>query len=105
MDPAGVLVTNIEFTRKFMNDFDWKYLPVPRQEVSPEVAMDLATRFGSFRIVLLDRNDGPFGIQQMQQNADFIASIEPMKPTLVFDREMSATDRLRIWRVDGASAP
>jgi len=104
-DPAGVLVTNIEFTRKFMNEFDSKYLPISREGMSPDIAMDLATRFGSFRIVLLDRNDGPYGFEQARLNAEFMASIEPMKPALLFDREMTATDRLRVWRVDRAELP
>jgi len=104
-DPAGVLVTNLPLTRKFIRELDRKYLPVRLEHVAPDVAMDLATRFGTFHIVLLDRNDGPFGIEQTGLNAEFIASIEPMNPILLFDREMSATDRLRIWRVDRARLP
>ena len=104
-DPAGVLVTDLPLTRKFVGELDRKYLPITLNDVTPGVAMDLVTRFGTFYIVLFDRNDGPYGIEQTGLNAKFIASIEPMNPILLFDREMSATERLRIWRVDQAQLP
>ena len=104
-DPDGVLVAHIAFTRKFIGELDRKYLVVSRDLVSPDVAMDLAVRFGSFHIVLLDRSDGPYGIQEIANNAKFIASIEPMNPILLFDREVNATERLRIWRVDRSRLP
>jgi len=104
-DLARVLVTNLSMTRKFVRELDRKYVPVTLEAMAPGVAMDLATRHGSFDIVLLDRNDGPYGIELIALNAEFIASIEPMNPILLFDRQMSATDRLRIWRVDRSRLP
>jgi 4-amino-4-deoxy-L-arabinose transferase-like glycosyltransferase len=104
-DPAGVLVTNIPLTRKFIRELDQKYLPVDLEAMNPDVVMDLATRFGGFHLVLLDRNDGPFGLEQTRLNAEFLGSIEAMDPNLLFDQQMSATDRLRIWRVDRNPRP
>jgi hypothetical protein len=104
-DPDVVLVAHIAFTRKFIDELDRKYFVLSRDQVTPEVAMDLAERFGSFNIVLLDRSDGPYGIQEIANNAKFIASLEPMNPILLFDREMSTTERLRIWRVDRSRLP
>jgi len=101
-DASGVLVTNLPLTRKFLRELDRKYLPVSLEFVDPDVAKDLATRFGTFDIVLLDRSDGSYGLRQTRINSEFMTSIEAMHPILQFDREMSATERLRIWRVDGA---
>lgn len=104
-DAAGVLVTNIPLTRKFIRELDHKYLAVDLENMNPDVALDLAKRFGGFHVVLLDRNDGPFGIEQTRLNAAFIGSIESMHPSLLFEQQMSATDRLRIWRVDRDPVP
>jgi hypothetical protein len=102
-DLSGVLVTNLPLTRKFLRELDRDYLPLSLDYVPPdqalEIAKELATRYKRFEIVLLDRSDGPLGIEQARLNAEYIASIAPMNPVLVFDREMSETDWLRIWRV------
>ncbi len=104
-DPNDVMVTHIELARKFIGWDDRKYIPTSRKGMTLEDAMDIAKRVGSFQIVLLDRTDGSYGFEQAALNEEFLARIEPMKPTLEFDREFSPIERLRIWRVDPPAPP
>ena len=73
-DPDGVIVTHIEFARKFIDEYDRKYLPTSREDVTLEDAMNLAKRVGSFQIVLLERTDGTYGIEEAALNAEFLAT-------------------------------
>jgi hypothetical protein len=99
-DLNGVMVTHVNLARKFIAWNDRKYVPIPRERLTLEDAMDLANRVGSFQVVLVERTDGPFGIDEVAANEEFLARIEPMKPTLEFDHVFSPIDRLRIWRVE-----
>jgi hypothetical protein len=104
-DPDGVIVTHVEFARKFIDEYDRKYLPTARADLTLEQATDLARRVGGFQIVLLERTDGAYGIEQAALNEEFLARIEPMKPVLEFDRRFSPIERLRIWRVNPPETP
>ena len=104
-DPDGVIVTHVELSRKFIDEYDRQYLPTHREDLTLEQAMELAQRVGGFQIVLLERTDGAYGIEQAALNEEFLARIEPMKPALEFDRRFSAIERLRIWRVHPPQPP
>lgn len=104
-DPGGVIVTHVEFARKFIDEYDRKYLLASREDMTLEQAMDLAKRVGGFQIVLLERTDGAYGIEQAALNAEFLARVEPMKPALEFDRRFSPIERLRIWHVNPPETP
>jgi 4-amino-4-deoxy-L-arabinose transferase-like glycosyltransferase len=94
----SVIVTNLFQTRKFLPVLDRSYGVAEREGVSPEKASDLVRRYGEFFIVFLDRSDSDFHRSDAAANAAFIASLSP-PPDLEFDRSVTPTDHLRIWRV------
>jgi hypothetical protein len=104
VDSEAPLVTNAHATSKFIEWLDYRYLPLPLRDVEPFEGRWLARRHGRFFVVILDRSDSDFWREDARKNADFLARLEP-KPTLVLDEEFSASDRLRIWRVDDPASP
>jgi len=99
------IVTNAHATGKFIEWLDRRYLPLTLRYAEPFEGRWLARHHGHFFVVILDRSDSDFWREDARKNADFLTRLKP-KPTLVFDEEFSASDRLRIWRVDDpASQP
>jgi hypothetical protein len=94
----AVLVTNWPATRKYLRILDRRFDPVERDVVTPEQAALLLERHGEFFIALLDRSDSEFWRADLERNAAFIESFGGISEP-VFDRRVTATDRLRIWRV------
>jgi hypothetical protein len=94
----SVLVLNYPQTFKFSGALDRRFELVDRARTSLEEIEKLWRRHGEFHLVLLDRSDSAFHRGDVAANAAFIGSLNP-PPELLFDREFSATDRLRIWRV------
>jgi 4-amino-4-deoxy-L-arabinose transferase-like glycosyltransferase len=96
----AVLITNIPATKKFIPWLAPNYLPLNRATLPIEHANTLALYHREFFVVLLDRTDSATWREDARANAAFVAGLEP-RPTLLLDREVTRTDRLRIWRVSG----
>jgi 4-amino-4-deoxy-L-arabinose transferase-like glycosyltransferase len=95
----SVLVTNWWATKKFVRELDREYLPVDRDRVGPADAAALVERYGGFAVALLDRSDSEYWRRDAEANAAFVASLSP-PPDLELDRQVTPSDRLRIWRVN-----
>lgn len=98
IDPKVVLLTNYPATHKFLPELELKYLALDRGEIDTETANSLVQRHRELYIVFLDRSDSEYWRQDAMRNAEFILKIRPA-PQLNFDRQITPTDRLRIWRV------
>jgi hypothetical protein len=99
------VLTNLMATRKFLPELDMKYLAVDRGVIDTATARSLASRAGGINIVILDRTDSAHWIRDAEVNAEFIGALEPA-PELIYDRQVTSTDHLRIWRLrnDGDDA-
>jgi 4-amino-4-deoxy-L-arabinose transferase-like glycosyltransferase len=97
----AVYITNFDATRKFFPLPDQKYRPVDRSTVEPDEVGSLVERYGRVFIVFLDRTDTESWRRDAQATADFIAALGSA-PELLFDRQVTSTDRLRIWRIGRA---
>ena len=92
-------------TRKFLPELDMKYLAVDRAAIDVETANSLVSRYGEIYIVFLDRSDSAHWLRDAKVNAQFIREMRP-PPELIYDRQVTSTDHLRIWRArhDGDAA-
>jgi hypothetical protein len=99
----AVLVTNWPATRKFLRELDRQYTTVQRHQTQPARVTELARRHGEVYLVLLDRSDSATWLRDREANAAFEAGLHAPHE-LLLDRQFSATDRLRIWRVRSPSA-
>jgi len=99
----AVLITNLSATKKFIPWLSPQYLPLNRASLPIEHANRLALFHREFFVVLLDRSDSATWREDARANAAFVAGLEP-RPALLLDREVTRTDRLRIWRVVGRRA-
>lgn len=97
IDPDAVIVTNFMATRKFLPELRLKYRPVNRAGLDVETANSLVNRYGETYLVFLDRSDSPHWIRDAEVNAQFIRETRPA-PELLYDRQVTSTDHLRIWR-------
>ena len=102
MGVDSALVTNIEATRRFIDEVQRKFSFVNIGDTKPDGTVELARRWGEVYVVLLDRTDRPYWRSQANDDQAFVAALDP-SPPLPADRRLSPTDRLRIWRltVDG----
>lgn len=100
----AVLVTNWAATRKFLRPIERRYTPLHRSDTSPDVAANLLRRHGEFYVAFLDRSDNEFWRRDLADNEAWIGALKPA-PELLFDRRVTSTDRLRIWRVSQPPAP
>lgn len=103
--PESVLVTNWWATRKFTSELDRRFLPLDRDETTPEQIEQLIDYHDVVWIVLLDRSDSPYWLEDAERNAAFLVSLEPWSPELRFDQAVTPTDRLRIWRLGPERSP
>lgn len=97
----AVLVTNWDATRKFLRRLDRRFLPVQRHRLAEGDVALLADRHGEFYIAFLDRSDSEHWRRDARENEAFIASLT-LPHALELDRQVTPTDRLRIWRVSRA---
>lgn len=95
----GVFVTNWMATRKFMPLFEQKYRQVDRDLVTPRDVQELTRRHGAIYVVLVNRSDSEHWRRDGERTAQFLASLRN-EPALLVDRSPTATDRIRIWRLD-----
>jgi len=80
-----------------------RYLPLDRTHLGPESVAALLRRHGEATVVLLDRSDSQHWRDDARANAEFLETL-PGKHTIVFDRQVTATDSLRVWRVSAGTA-
>jgi hypothetical protein len=97
IDRDAVILTNFMATRKFLPELELKYRAVNRAAIDVETANSLVSRYGETYIVFLDRSDSDHWIADAEVNAKFIREIRP-PPELLYDRQITSTDHLRVWR-------
>jgi 4-amino-4-deoxy-L-arabinose transferase-like glycosyltransferase len=93
-----VFVTNWLGTRKFFSELDQKFKPIDRDRIEPSEVAGLVERYGRVYLVFLDRTDSDLWLHDAQATAVFVSALGPA-PDLLLDRQVSPTDRLRIWRI------
>jgi hypothetical protein len=98
IDPDAVVLTNLPATRKFLPELELKYWAIDVAGVDADTTNSMIQRYRNLFIVFLDRSDSEYWIGDAQRNAQFLREIRP-EPELTLDRQITSTDRLRIWRV------
>lgn len=93
----AVLVINGTAIRKFVDDLARPYVTLWRDDVSPEDLAELKRRHGGYMVAFLDRNDSDYWRDDAARNEAFVGRLGAGEPLV--DLRISATDRLRIWRV------
>jgi hypothetical protein len=93
----AVLVTNGTAIRKFIDDLVRPYVTLRRDAVSDPEATTLLERHGGYMVAFVDRSDSHYWREDAARNERFVALHELGEPLV--DLHVSATDRLRIWRV------
>jgi 4-amino-4-deoxy-L-arabinose transferase-like glycosyltransferase len=93
----AVLVTNGTAIRKFIDDLARPYVTLRRDEVSDDAAAELHRSYGGYVVAFLDRSDSDYWREDAVRNEDFVKRRRLGQPLV--DVRVTATDRLRIWRV------
>ena len=93
----AVLVANGSAIRKFIDDLARPYAVLWRDDVSAEALAGVRERHGGYLVAFLDRSDSDYWRRDAEKNTAFVAQLEDAVP--LADVRVSATDRLRIWRV------
>ena len=73
------------------------HLTLSRSHLRPGDVERLRERHGGFVIACLDRSDSAYWRADMEENEAFLATIPDA--VVIFDEQVTATDRLRILRV------
>lgn len=95
----SVLITNWPATGKFIDLLYGVRLPLDRDTVGPQHVAHLLQRHGELFVVFLDRSDSPAWREDARRNSAFVRTL-PRSREILYDRQVTATDRLRIWRVE-----
>jgi 4-amino-4-deoxy-L-arabinose transferase-like glycosyltransferase len=95
----AVLVGNGVAIRKFVDDASRDYVTLTRRAVPPKQLDLLVSRHGGFYVVFLDRSDSAYWRKDAERNAEFVEQL-PDSALLLVDLRPTASDHLRIWRVD-----
>jgi hypothetical protein len=98
------LVTNLHATLKFLPILRLELDPVSTINLTVDQLAKLIDRHGELTLVLLDRTDSEFWREDARQNQGLVDALEP-PPEVLFDEQINATDRLRIWRVRKVHLP
>jgi hypothetical protein len=98
VDYESVIVTNRRSTYKYMSGLRGLYVPLDSADLSAPKMRRLAKRYDEVLIVILDRSDTSYWREKTLENAKFVASLGT-SPVLQVDRQITDTDRLRIWRL------
>lgn len=101
-DDGSVIVVNHSGVTKFVNEIYGNRIVVGRKAVSPEKALRLLKRYRQFYIVFLERSDSEYWKKNAIDNSAYMKSIN-FATELIFDNQITETDRLRIWRIDDLS--
>jgi len=92
-----VLVTNGTAIRKFIDDLSRSYVTLFRNRLAPGDVERLRERHGGFFVAFLDRSDSAYRLDDTAKNEAFLGHLSDA--TRLVDLRVSATDRLRIFRV------
>ncbi len=99
-DVGAVLVTNLVATGKWLHELYGDRAPVDRNAAPPSALLDLRAG-GPLYLVFLDRSDSDSHRSDAQHNARYATEAERLcRIDPVLDRAYTATERLRIWRVE-----
>lgn len=93
----AVLVVNGTAIRKFIDDLARPYVTLWRDDLSAEDLTELSRRHGGYMVAFLDRSDSDYWRSDAAKNETFVARLDAGEPLV--DVRVTATDRLRIWRV------
>lgn len=93
----AVLVANGTAVRKFIDDLSRPYVTLFRDDLSPEQLEQLREKHGGYVVAFLDRSDSTYWLNDSAKNAAFVARLGDPEPLV--DLRVTATDRLRIWRI------
>jgi 4-amino-4-deoxy-L-arabinose transferase-like glycosyltransferase len=105
--PGEIVVTNLLSTGKLFPEPESERPRTDLAEMRAEDVPVLAAGGRKVALAVLDRSDTPFFLQRSAENARFIAHVAALcRLTLRHDGAATATDRLRIWKIeDCESAP
>jgi 4-amino-4-deoxy-L-arabinose transferase-like glycosyltransferase len=105
--PGEIVVTNLLSTGKLFPEPESERPRTDLAQLRAEDVPVLAAGGRRVALAVLDRSDTPFFLQRSAANARFVAEVAARcRLTLRHDGAASATDRLRIWGVEGCeSAP
>jgi 4-amino-4-deoxy-L-arabinose transferase-like glycosyltransferase len=95
-----VLVANGTALRKFIDDLSRDYATLHRDDVSRQQLDEIRERYGGYTITFLDRGDSDYWRGDAARNAAFIQALGNPEP--IVDLKVSASDRLRIWKIGEA---
>ncbi|MGE5285180.1 MAG: ArnT family glycosyltransferase [Actinomycetota bacterium] len=99
--PNSALVTNMVVPGKFFNLLQEPHVLAPSGEYPPSNVPRIRAVNRDTYLVFLDRTDSEFYRRECVLNERYLEQVERLcRLTLVHDRRHSATDRLRIWRVE-----
>jgi 4-amino-4-deoxy-L-arabinose transferase-like glycosyltransferase len=93
-----VFVTNWAATRKFLPELEQKFIHVERDRTNPEEVLALVEQYGQVYLIFVDRTDSLPWRMDTEVTAGFIGAL-PSPPHLLLDRQVTSTDRLRIWQL------
>jgi hypothetical protein len=96
----AVLVANGTAIRKFIDDLSRPYVTLRLDRISPEQLERVRAEHGGYFVALLDRSDSDYWRDDAARNAAFLARLGDPEPLV--DLRVTATDRLRIWRIEAA---
>ncbi len=104
--PDEIVVTNLLSTGKLFPEPESERPRTDLAEMHAEDVAVLAARGRKVALVVLDRSDTPFFLERSAENARFVAQVGALcRLTLRHDSAATATDRLRIWGVEGCASP
>jgi hypothetical protein len=103
-DAQSIIVSELSAVSRYLPLSEFQHLPLDRREVDRNAIRTLARRHGGFSIVLLDRGESAGWRRLAEENARFVAGIQP-PPRLELDRTLDGSNRLRIWRVGPPAQP
>ena len=98
-----VYITNFAATRKFLPELETKYKHIDRGSIQPDAVSDLIERYGQVYVVFLDRTDSDRWQWDTRATVEFLEALGSL-PQPILDRQISSTERLRIWAIRRAAS-
>lgn len=96
--PGTMVVTNWRATSKFIDLANDERTILRRDHMNSETINQLLDQQGSFVLILLDRSDSNYWVQDAFHNATFLRTLRHSRSVLA-DVQITDTDHMRIWEV------
>jgi hypothetical protein len=97
------LVANLNLAEKTIDRFDFKFVPVDRTTVDSEALLELAERHGRLYVVLIDRSETDYFLEDSRRNDALLASLTG-RAELLLEDQTGPDERIRIVRVTARHA-